>query len=60
MENESYQGYAAALGDLIRLTTIDDIQAREVLDTIGVTKQDLIRAGVEDFDLDEIFEVSSA
>ena len=55
MGKPALQGYAAALGDLIRLTSIDDLQAIEALDAAGISKNDLIQAGVDDFDLKEIF-----
>lgn len=55
MNNDAHKGYAAALGDLIRSTTIDDIEAREALKSIGVSRKDLVKHGVEAYDLDEIF-----
>jgi len=53
--NEAYQGYAAALGDLIRLTTIDPIQAHEALEGAGISRKNLEDAKVDDFDLTTIF-----
>lgn len=52
----TYRGYAAALGDLIRLKTIDAIQAQEVLKDAGISKADLVKANADSFDLDKIFD----
>ena len=55
MKNKAIAGYAAALGDLIRLTTIDNLQAVEALTLINISKDNLIEAEVEAYDLDVIF-----
>jgi hypothetical protein len=48
-------GYTAALGDLIRLTTITNQQATEALGGAGLSKGLLVKAGVEQIDMDAIY-----
>jgi hypothetical protein len=54
-KNLTVIGYTAALGDLIRLTTITNQQATEALGGAGLSKGLLVKAGVEQIDMDAIY-----